>query len=165
MISTLSIIAAALGIKLSAKIIGFISEELTPEEIEKQKQLKQSYNVHLEKQKKADQIADSIIETKMQQLEEMTEIEINELRKNEEKQIRKEIKKDIIDLLSAKAAERRQYIEKQFIPELKASIERIKEIRKHTQNTAMRSNALKMLENELRDILERAKAYIKYRYK
>ena len=165
MISTLSIIAAALGIKLSAKIIGFISEELTPEEIEKQKQLKQSYNVHLEKQKKADQIADSIIETKMQQLEEMTEIEINELRKNEEKQIRKEIKKNIIDLLSAKAAERRQYIEKQFIPELKASIERIKEIRKHTQNTAMRSNALKMLENELRDILERAKAYIKYRYK
>ncbi len=162
MISTLSLIAAALGIKLSARIIGFISEELTTEEIEKQKQLKQSYNVHLEKQKKADQIADSIIETKMQQLEEMTEIEINELRKNEEKQIRKEIKKDIIDLLSAKAAERRQYIEKQFIPELKASIERIKEIRKHTQNTAMRSNALKMLENELRDILERAKAYVKY---
>lgn len=109
MISTLSLIAAALGIKLSAKIIGFISEELTSEEIEKQKQLKQSYNVHLEKQKKAEQIADSIIETKMQKLEEMTEIEINELRKNQEKQIRQDIKKDIIELLNVKATERTIY--------------------------------------------------------
>ena len=45
----------------------------------------------------------------MQQLEEMTEIEINELRKNQEKQIRQDIKKDIIELLNVKATERTIY--------------------------------------------------------
>jgi len=151
--------AAALGIKLSSKIIGFISEELTKEERENQKQTEKKYYEFLQNAKKNMEI---YIAEKTQQNNEIVDFEINKLIEEQKKKIVSEIKSDIIGLLKEKANDRKNYVDETFIPELNSSEERLLKMIKHDQNTTMRLNALNILKEEIGDIKNRTKAYSNY---
>ena len=123
-----------LGIKLSSKILGFISEELTKEERENQKQTEKKYYEFLQNANKKMEI---YIAEKTQQNNEIVDFEKNKLIEEQKKKIFSEIKSDIIGLLKDKANDRKNYVDDTFIPELNSSEERLLKMIKHDQNTTL----------------------------